>query len=207
MPHGSIEWPLLHSVYDKDQLLDSHFQKAHKLTFRSLHPGDNKQNVSLALAVFDETTSAGILSYCPHREDSARFLALINSWWKISNAKFVINTNNYLGRALKQGVGKIDFLFCGWPAGSKAGQNYPHLLWQRKPPKIWCAHFVQQHSFVRTFWMKATGYLNSQTTKWLLGAKILSLSQHEQREVTGKSHWSDTLRANIASSISGEGRL
>ena len=87
VPHGFIEWSLLHSVYDKDQSLDAHFQKAYKLTFKALHPGDNKQSVPLALAIYHESTAAALRSYYPHREDAAAFLNLINIWWTISNSK------------------------------------------------------------------------------------------------------------------------
>ena len=64
---GEISWKLLHDVYDKDQLLQSNLKKGFKLSYKSLHPGDNKQSVPLALAIFDPTTSAAIESYFPDR--------------------------------------------------------------------------------------------------------------------------------------------
>ena len=57
-PAGYITWSDLHKIYDKDQALQGNLRKAHKLSYRSLHPGNNKQNVSLALSIFDETTIA-----------------------------------------------------------------------------------------------------------------------------------------------------
>ena len=50
-------------VYEKDLALDAGLRKAPKITMKVLHPGNFKQNVSLALAIFDETTSAAIHSF------------------------------------------------------------------------------------------------------------------------------------------------
>ena len=73
---GEITWKLLHDVYDKDENLPGNLRKAYKLTYKSLDPGDNKQNVSLALSIFDATTSAAIESYYPDRYDASEFLKL-----------------------------------------------------------------------------------------------------------------------------------
>ena len=35
----------MHKIYDKDNILDAKLRKASKLTFKALHPSDNKQNV------------------------------------------------------------------------------------------------------------------------------------------------------------------
>ena len=40
---GEISWGLLHSVYDQDEKLQGNLRKANKLTYASLHPGNNKQ--------------------------------------------------------------------------------------------------------------------------------------------------------------------
>ena len=101
---------LLHSVYEKDQNLEAHLKKAHTLTYRATHPGDNKQSVPLALAIFDETTYAAIRSYFPNRKDAAAFLHLISVWWSISNSKVRYNTNNYLGNGITMSGGKLEFL-------------------------------------------------------------------------------------------------
>ena len=81
-----------------------------------MHPGNNKQNVSLALNVFDETTVAGILSYFPDESPPTGFLRLIQSWWNISNSKSSINTHNHLGNAVIRGDNKPLFLraFATW---------------------------------------------------------------------------------------------
>lgn len=57
----------------------------------------NKLSVPLALAIFDESTSAAICSYFPEHNDASSFLKLFNSWWIISNAKYQFDTKNRLG--------------------------------------------------------------------------------------------------------------
>ena len=51
-----------HQVHERDQELQANLKKAPKITYQVLHPGNNKQNVQLALNVFDETTTARRLS-------------------------------------------------------------------------------------------------------------------------------------------------
>ena len=80
VPSGEITWKLLHDVHDKDKCLQANLRKARKLTFKALHPGDNKQSVSLALGVFDASTSAALQSFFPERVNAASFLRLINLW-------------------------------------------------------------------------------------------------------------------------------
>ena len=55
------------------------------LTFKALHPSDNKQNVNLAVAIFHETTIAACEGYFPDRADISNFLRLISCWWTIAN--------------------------------------------------------------------------------------------------------------------------
>ena len=77
LPAGKISWKLLHSVFDEDEKLRGNLIKAYKLTYKVLDPGDNKQRVPLALAIFDPTTSAAIESYFPERNAAVQFLRLI----------------------------------------------------------------------------------------------------------------------------------
>ena len=93
---GEISWHLLNKVYKKDEKLSGNLRKAHKLTFQTLHPGNDKQSVPLALNVFDETTSASIKSYFPQDLSAAEFLQLINNWWLISNSKSKYSNNYWL---------------------------------------------------------------------------------------------------------------
>ena len=97
-------------MYDMDQLQEAHLRMANELSYRALHPGNDKQNVSLALAIFQESTSAGVRRYFPQREDAASFLSVINVWWLICNSKEQWHSNNYIGNAITQGDVRITFL-------------------------------------------------------------------------------------------------
>lgn len=109
MPAGEISWKLLHDVYDRDLQLQSHLRQAPKLTYRALHPGNNKQNVNLALAIFHPSTTAAIKSYFPERNDAAEFLTLIFKWWTVVNSK-QMKSNNWLGHGAVKDDNKPDFL-------------------------------------------------------------------------------------------------
>ena len=63
-----------------------------------MHPGNNKQCVNLALAVFDETAIVAIRSYLPERKDLAGFIILILKWWRIANSRKF--TSNKLANAI-----------------------------------------------------------------------------------------------------------
>lgn len=109
IPSGEITWKLIHDVYDRDKNLQAHLRKAHKLTFKALHPGDNKQSVPLALCIFDPTTSAALENYFPDRVDAAAFLRLINMWWTMSNSKSQFKNNFHVGDAIKVNDSKPEF--------------------------------------------------------------------------------------------------
>ena len=83
-------------------------KKTHKLSYQVLHPGNEKQSVPLALAIFHETTAA-FESYFPEREDASKFLKMINTRWLICNSKEMSHPNP-LGNATRVGDGKTDFL-------------------------------------------------------------------------------------------------
>ena len=116
VPAGEVSWRLLHKVHERDLNLTGNLKKAPKINAKTLHPGNNKQNVPLALNIFDETTAAGILSYFPDEASAAGFLRLINTWWIISNSKTRINTHHRLGSAAVRGDKKPEFLraFATW---------------------------------------------------------------------------------------------
>ena len=105
---GILTWADIQKVYNKDKVLDATLRKAPKLTFKALHPGDNKQNVNLAIAVFHETTIAACKSYFPERTELSNFLKLIWSWWNIANSNQRF-TPNFLNNAVVANDGKIDF--------------------------------------------------------------------------------------------------
>ena len=108
-PAGYLAWSDLHQIFEHDVKLQSNLKKAHKLSYQVLHPGNKKQSVALALAIFHETTTAVFESYFPEREDASKFLKMINTWWLICNSKEMSHPNP-LGNAVRVGDGKTDFL-------------------------------------------------------------------------------------------------
>ena len=110
VPAGFISWDIFYKLYEKDEHLDSNLRKAHKLTYRTIHPGNKKQNVSLAPAIFDKTTSAGIISYFPERDDAASFLSLFHKLFIICNSKQQFNLADQLGNAVVKGDNKPEFM-------------------------------------------------------------------------------------------------
>ena len=95
---GYIAWSDLHKVYGKDNALNAKLRKAPKLTFKALHPSDNKQNINLVVAIFHETTIAACESYFPNRADISNFLRLISCWWIIASSRKKL-TPNFLKNA------------------------------------------------------------------------------------------------------------
>ena len=106
---GYLAWSDLHQIFEHDVKLQSNLKKAHKLSYQVLHPGNKKQSVPLALAIFHETTTAAFESYVPEREDASKFLKMIDTWWLICNSKEMSHPNP-LGNAVRVGDGKTDFL-------------------------------------------------------------------------------------------------
>ena len=106
---GFISWGDLHKIHDIDATMDGNLRMARNLSYQSLHPGNKKQNVSLALGIFDETTIAAARYYLPNRPDIAAFLQLINSWWLISNSKARLHPNP-IGNAVIPADYRLKFL-------------------------------------------------------------------------------------------------
>ena len=65
VPGGEIAWKTFLDVFERDANLHANLRKAPKLTIKVLQPGDCKQNVPNALAIFDETSIAAAKSYFP----------------------------------------------------------------------------------------------------------------------------------------------
>ena len=59
---GEISWKLLNDMFHEDKLLQSNLRKANNLTYKVLHPSDNKQSVPLVLAIFDAKISRKLFS-------------------------------------------------------------------------------------------------------------------------------------------------
>ena len=60
-------------IYELYEKLQGNLRKAPKLTYKTKHPKNSKQDVSLAFSIFDETTAAAIKSYNPNRLDCKLF--------------------------------------------------------------------------------------------------------------------------------------
>ena len=71
---------MLHDVFERDAQLDGNLKKAPKLTLKVFHVGSNKQDVPLALAIFDEASSAVIRSYFPQQSSAVEFFQLFQKW-------------------------------------------------------------------------------------------------------------------------------
>ena len=131
-PDGYIAWSDLHRLHEKDIALDANLRKAPKITNSVLHPGNNKQDVGRALAVFHETTIAGFRSLLPDATDCSGFLSLINTWWLVVNSKQQFHVNS-IGNAIIAGDGKVKFLreFADWLEKWNASPNFtltPHTF-------------------------------------------------------------------------------
>ena len=111
--NGYISWRNFHDLYEEYTKRKAFLRMAPK---SALHPGNNKQKVALALAIFHETTIAPFKIYKPARKDAIEFLTLLSSWWAMINSKQRDNPNA-LGNAIVSGDGTriIDFFsFAKW---------------------------------------------------------------------------------------------
>ena len=84
---GEISWSLLHDVQEKDAECQGNLRDVQKLSKTVLYPGNCKQSVPVALAIFDSSTKAAILKYFPQGQVSADFINLFYSWWMVFNSK------------------------------------------------------------------------------------------------------------------------
>ena len=103
-----IAWEDLKKIYNQDCLLSAHLKKAYKLTMSAFYPYKTKQNVNLALAIFDESTIAAANCYISERSDCSSFFTLIHTWWSIVNAKTQFCANA-VAHAIVANDGKIEF--------------------------------------------------------------------------------------------------
>ena len=94
-----MSWKVLHDIHDRDRRVQANLRAAPKLTNQVLHPGNCKQNASVALAIFEETTIAALKRYFPSGNYAAQFLHAFHVWWSISNSKQRLNSRNSIGNA------------------------------------------------------------------------------------------------------------
>ena len=67
-------------VDEKGRENKENLRAASKLSTTVPHPGNCKQNVPVALAIFVPSTRATILKYFPNAQDFADLLHLISTW-------------------------------------------------------------------------------------------------------------------------------
>ena len=77
---GFTRWVDLYSICNKDKELENNFKKTPKSSYLALHPGNNKQNVRLALAVLHETKITAARSSFPNLRDVASLFEIFNTW-------------------------------------------------------------------------------------------------------------------------------
>ena len=103
---GFVRWSHFHTIHEKDLSLSAHLRAANKINYSVLHPGNNKQSVSLALAIFHESTISALRLYLPKEEVTPGFLNLIRIWWLSVNSKERFHPfrqgNALVSNALKQ---------------------------------------------------------------------------------------------------------
>ena len=63
VPAIHISCRMSYDVYEMDEKLQGNLRKAPKLTYKATHPGNYKQDLSVASAIFDETTTDAIKSF------------------------------------------------------------------------------------------------------------------------------------------------
>ena len=105
---GFIKWSVFHRIHERDLEMQCHLRKAPKISEQVLHPGNNKQSVTHALAIFDLTIAA-IHQYFPEEITSSSFLNLIYIWWLVLNARERFHPI-IVGNALVSNDEKINFL-------------------------------------------------------------------------------------------------
>ena len=62
---------MIYDLQEKDKKLGEISKKALKVTCLTVHPGNNMQNVNVALVIFYEITAAVILNWIPEIFDAA----------------------------------------------------------------------------------------------------------------------------------------
>ena len=110
IPNGFISWRSFYDVWEEDSKFQANLRKAPKLTYGAIHPGNNKQSMPLALAIFDESATAAIECYFPEKPDAACFLSAFQKVFVTCNAKTQYKTSNMLGNAVVCNDSKPEFL-------------------------------------------------------------------------------------------------
>ena len=101
---GIVSWSSFHKNHEEDLRLS-----APKINYPVLHPGNKKQSVPLALAIFEETSATAFRLYLPEDNATPSFSALVHTWWLIVNSKEPYHPD-IRGNAFIFGDSKPEFL-------------------------------------------------------------------------------------------------
>jgi hypothetical protein len=129
-PAGAAAWSALVKVNEFDKDLQASLRMAPELTSRAICPLACKQNVSVALAPFRDSTRAAVrIVGGEHAVSTDAFLGIINTFWLICNSKST-TSNHPLGRAACAGDKKPEFLraFAKWAEGSTLTKQTVHAI-------------------------------------------------------------------------------
>ena len=112
---GFVRWSHLHTIHERDLILSAHLRAAYEINSSVLHPGNNKQYVPFALALFHESTISALRLYHPKGEVTAGFFNIIRIWWLSVNSKERFHPLRQ-GNALVSNDSKAEFLcsFSNW---------------------------------------------------------------------------------------------
>ena len=122
---GFVRWSHLHTIHEKDLSLSVHLRAANKINLFVLHPGNSKQSVPLALAIFHKSTKSAIRLYISEDEVTADFFNLIRIWWLSVNSKERFHPLRQ-GNALVSNDSKAEFLssFSDWLITWQASKRF-----------------------------------------------------------------------------------
>ena len=124
-----ISWKLFHHVFEKDSLLEANLRKAPKITHKVLHPGNCKQNVPVALAIFHESTSVALTSNFPEKKKTRqRFRNFLINGGLFPILKFSFQTTFWAEQQKKMTANRNFVVYChiGLKLGAMKGSHHLH---------------------------------------------------------------------------------
>eukprot|EP00912_Choanoflagellata_sp_UC4_P001354 UC4_evm1s837 len=118
IPASFAAWDCIEKAHYRDQDLQCCLRNAPSLTSRAVKPLDCKQNVKIALAIFQDKTRVALERLCGSEftmKGTKQFLELIDTFWLTANSKSRYHPNP-AGNACVPGDGKPGFFraFATW---------------------------------------------------------------------------------------------
>ena len=102
-----------YTMFHKDEHLSGNLKKAYKVTYKSLHPGDNKK---VCHSLFQYLTQKLQQQLKVITQTPTMCQGFLDLWWTISDSKQRYNTNFRIGNAAVERDNKPLFLcaFADW---------------------------------------------------------------------------------------------